>query len=180
MAVIFSLASIDNFPLAHSVYTDKVFDPYMYMCVMKFLEGQSLLALSWAIWCIIIPGLLICSTNIYMIYKAARLMNSHGRNVKGTVTVILMCGAFLLSYIPFCIALGMSFMNSGERGLEFTLSNSSLGINVIINPLIYTFTNNRFCTFMKSMIGIEPAPCVSVSSARIQVTDVSSDTRATS
>ena len=155
MAVIFSLASIDDLILALSVYTDKVFDPYMYMCVMKFLEGQSLLALSWAIWCIIIPGLLICSTNIYIIYKAARLMNSHGRNVKGTVTVILMCGAFLMSYIPFCIAISTQSMNSGERGLEFTVANSFMGINIIVNPLIYTFTNRRFCSFMKTMIGIE-------------------------
>ena len=29
VAVIFSLASKDDFPLALSVYTDKVFDPYM-------------------------------------------------------------------------------------------------------------------------------------------------------
>ena len=83
-------------------------------------------------------------------------MNSHGRNVKGTVTVILMCGAFLLSYIPYCTAFGIQSMNSGERGLEFTVANSFMGINIIVNPLIYTFTNKRFCSFIKTMIGINP------------------------
>ena len=91
-----------------------------------------------------------------MIYKAARLMNSHGRNVKGTVTVILMCGAFLMSYIPFCIAISTHSMHSGERGLEFTVANSFMGINIIVNPIIYTFTNKRFCSFIKTMIGINP------------------------
>ena len=178
MVGILGLASMDRLTSFLAGYKE-FFDPYMYRCDLKSLNDSPIILLR-IIWSVLVPGLFICLSNVYLIYKAARLMNSKGPNVKGTVTVILMCGAFLLSYIPFCIALGMSFMNSGERGLEFTLSNSSLGINVIINPLIYTFTNNRFCTFMKSMIGIEPAPCVSVDSPRIQVTDVSSDTRATS
>ena len=96
--------------------------------------------------------------------------------MKGTLTVILMCGTFLLSYIPFCIALQMSYGNNGERGLEFTVSNSFMGINVIVNPLIYTFTNKRFCTFMKSMIGIEPATQMSFVFWRVLVPGVSSDT----
>ena len=60
-----------------------------------------------------------------------------------------------MSYIPFCIAISTHSMNSGERGLEFTVANSCMGINIIVNPLIYTFTNRRFCSFMKTMIGIE-------------------------
>ena len=155
MAFILGLSSL--YRLTTFLLGDReFFDPFMFTCDVNSMEEQSPLVLIGIIWSVVVPGLIICVTNVYLIYKAAKLMHSQGPNVKGTVTVILMCGAFLLSYIPFCVALGMSYVNSGERGLEFTLSNSFMGINVIINPLIYTFTNKSFCTFMQSMIGIKP------------------------
>ena len=153
MIVILSLASMDRLTTFLTGYKE-FFDPYMYGCDVHSLDHSPLVVLR-IIWSVLGPGLFLCSSNVFMIYKAARLMNSRGRNVKGTVTVILMCGTFLFSYIPFCIALSMSYLKNGVRGLEFTVSNSFLGINVIFNPLIYTFTNKRFCTFMKSMTGIE-------------------------
>ena len=175
VVVILGLASMDRLFTFLAGYKE-FFDPYMYTCDVHSLDHSPLVLLR-IIWSVLVPGLFICSTNVYLIYKAARLTHSRKRrNVKGTLTVILMCGTFLLSYIPFCIALEMSYGNNGERGLEFTVSNSFMGINVIVNPLIYTFTNKRFCTFMKSMIGIEPATQMSFVFWRVLVPGVSSDT----
>lgn len=102
-----------------------------------------------------LPAGVICSCSVFLIYKAAKLLAAHSKRVKskGTCTIVLLMAAFILSYIPWTVAEFVARANDDKRGGIDVLTPMFFGVNVIVNPFIYTLTNNRFCFFMNTLIG---------------------------
>ena len=130
------------------------FNPYMFVCDIQ-LSGK-IGSLIITMCNVIGPGLVLISSNFYLLFKASMMSRDKLKknSAKGLTTIMVLCWAFILSYGPFCVMIGLGFTEGGPPGWVVNLMNMSLGLNLFVNPLIYTFTNNRFFIFMKSMLGL--------------------------
>ena len=152
-----AIASIDRV-ITFGFGNKAFFDPWIFGCDANTTKDKyiSIFSLADLVLTTALPCISICCNNIYLITMAVKLSRVHTQRarprVKGTVTVILVCCTYLLSFFPLMVAEGISYAHDGERGWLFIIAKSSMGINVIVNPVIYTVTNRRFCNFMKLLI----------------------------
>ena len=151
MAVI--LAAVDR--IVSFACGNKAFAyPHWYLCNVIGVQGKWLL-----LGFNFLPfGAIICTCNTFLIYKAVKLsaMMETRVNSKGNLTIIVLCGAFLLAYLPYFTVELVTYGSEDEQAWIKMIAACFVAINVIVNPCIYTLTNRRFGSFMKSMIGINP------------------------
>jgi len=157
--VVLALASSDRI-ITFAFGNLAFFDPWIYSCDANTIKENHMGVFYLVDLTVttVIPCISICCNNFYLIYMAVKLSKVDNvaqrarPRTKGTVTVILVCCTYLMSFFPFMAAVSVSYTHNGERGWMFIIANSATGINVIVNPLIYTLTNKRFCSFMKLMV----------------------------
>ena len=95
----------------------------------------------------------ICITiicNVIILATLATLARSRGRssiNLKSLRTVLIICLTFVISYIPTLIFLIIGKKINSPSWVWIMLYYVQ-GINVVANPFIYSWTNNRFKLFM--------------------------------
>ena len=113
-----------------------------------------------ALWSFLIPGILLISSNIFLLNKALTMSGeklNKKNSTKGLTTIMVLGWAYVLSYGPCVTMMGLGFTEHGSPSWLFGLQNLALGLNLFVNPVIYTFTHSRFFGFMKTMTGIEPS-----------------------
>jgi ABC-type microcin C transport system permease subunit YejB len=94
-----------------------------------------------------------------MLYQMGR--DGHIRRLHAFKTVSFVCWTFLLSYIP-CIALwilkglvGTHTINIPSDGVIIILRIATImamAINIVVNPVIYFYTNDKFAFFVRQFL----------------------------
>jgi len=98
---------------------------------------------------------IIIITNIVILYIVGRKTGNqnHGNpSGKAVLTISLVCWTFVLSYAPLMALYLPGVDGSQLPGWYQVIASNSPSINLIVNPVIYTFTNKRFAKFMKGLM----------------------------
>lgn len=101
------------------------------------------------------PMCIVILTNILILYIVSRTtqdQNNRNPGRKAVVTISLVCWIFVLSYAPL-LPLYFPGVTGGKLpGWYQLIASNTVTINLIVNPIIYTFTNKRFAGFMKGLV----------------------------
>ena len=113
-----------------------------YLRIMRLVSGLYLA----------LPTLItiVCNVLILRLVFSAPDLTNNNNNSKAVRTVSLICWIFVASYIPTVVifalpAVGMSDIPHWVN----CMSMYSVSLNLIANPVIYSFTNRRFAMFAK-------------------------------
>ena len=83
--------------------------------------------------------------------KSAKSKSSH----TAVITLLLVCWAFVLSYIPDYIIVLLDLFGNEYPNWFYTIQMYSYALNTIINPLIYSWKDPGFKKFLRGLFGIE-------------------------
>ena len=135
------------------------YNVYTLSCIASYYYNEeAVYAILLSIIYIVIPMLVIIITNIAIlcvVAKQARTVEGRSGINQNTIIIISsICWGFILSYVPFFVILCLEVFNFNYPGWCELLKSYMLSINVIINPIIYTLTNNRFREYLMNICGL--------------------------
>ena len=128
------------------------FDPDKLNCVVQNSSQQKIATHASIVLSIflIIPMLIVIITNILILCIVKKVAEKSGRgsaeNKTTAITIASICWAFILSYLPVFVGVLLQFFAPRVNIPNWypILYNSSIAINVVVNPFIYALTNKRF------------------------------------
>ena len=133
------------------------FDPYLMGCggwvvredLRRFQHTAGIL-LSF------VPILLILITNIWILCIAGKYSKKRtGQFVpsRSAVTMVAcICWAFVFSWVPYLAIWVCKFLGLNVSPIYLSIAEHAITINAIINPFIYTATNNTFRLFLTDLL----------------------------
>ena len=129
------------------------FNPYC-LCCWATLRSSSLGEISrkfsWVL--IILPMIIIVTTNTALLIIAVKYSrNSSGGSTvprKAIIAISSVCWAFIISWLPTLI----DWMTGNNSYTLITVGKYMITLNVVVNPVIYSITNNKFRSFLKKLI----------------------------
>ena len=68
------------------------------------------------------------------------------------VTITIICWTFVISWLPFVIRVILASATDAVPAWLYVVQIEMLGLNVTLNPVIYTVTNRRFRDFLLKTI----------------------------
>ena len=103
-----------------------------------------------------VPVLLIIITNIWILCIAGKYARKRtGQLVpsRSAVTMVAcICWAFIISWVPYLTIWMCKFLGVHVPSVYRSIAEHAITINAIINPFIYTATNNTFRLFLKDLL----------------------------
>lgn len=103
-----------------------------------------------------VPILLIIVTNVWILCIAGKYTRKRtGQFVpsRSAVTMVAcICWAFIFSWVPYLTIWTCKFMGLDVPPVYRSIAEHTITINAIINPFIYTATNNTFRVFLTDLL----------------------------
>ena len=167
MLVLFIMSCTQSAVIIYAPFDFKAeFSPPMLACMSSnFLDSKNSTILIFTLidtGCYVaLPMMSTLIANTGILYIVLHQSKRVGRGVldnKSTVlTLMLICGTFLASYSPFLIKFILDLSGHDTPNWFITLGTYAPAINVIVNPFFYFFTNNRFKTWIRGLVGLNNA-----------------------
>ena len=146
------------FPVVVLIRSDgyTFYDPYVVSCSPSINYDKNAFAVMiGAIVFLVVPMISTIIANISIVYIASKQAATVGRrcgiNEKTIITISSICWGFILSYIPRYIDLCFDVFSIRYPAWFEIFQIYMLSINVIMNPMIYTITNDKFREYVKHM-----------------------------
>ena len=102
--------------------------------------------------CIILPLFVIIASNIKLCLIAAETaQRMEKKSHKALVTVCALSGIFVLSWLPWFVAIIVELIIPVPLAVPL-LAHNCIYLNTFANPILYCITNKSFGTYVKKML----------------------------
>ena len=129
------------------------FNPHCMCCWATLHDPVGTISMRFSMILILLPMGIILIANIALLIianKHLKNITGHGTKTvprKALITTSCICWSFVISWIPdlFC------WIINKEPRFLITFGKYMMALNVVINPVIYSITNNKFRSFLKRL-----------------------------
>ena len=141
---VFNSCWVPPLPFALTTVT---YRPYIAYCMASLIREMDIACGIFGI----ITFFLIVATNIYILLIVISKAGTKSAK-KATKTVCLVSCVFMFSYGPWVVYFGYGSAGSEPPPAVFLIGVTTMQLNLIANPLIYTFTNRSFGCFVRRRV----------------------------